>query len=143
MIEPETDKARSRRLRRMIIRKVVLLAVLIVLMGGYSAYQNGYAVLVGGVLSPETTSGTMASLTCTYFTGTEKVISHVMRPSSDSGRSSYCPVFTKLPKPGPFADDMNIPLPHQPLPGPEAAPAVPATPTPEPTPAPIPAPAQN
>jgi hypothetical protein len=143
----ETEQERSRRMRRMIIRKVVLLGLVVVVMGGISAYQAGYAVLVGGFMSAETTSNGIASLTCTYFNGSEKVISHVMRPVSNAQRSTHCPWAMKLPRLGP-SSDMGIPLPRQPLPAPDAAestvPSVPA-PAPEATPAPdaTPAPAAN
>ena len=140
MINPETDKERSRRMRRMIVRKVVLLLVLVIVMGGYSAHQAGYAILIGGAISGETTSGGMAHLNCTYFTGTEKVISHIMRPVGDSGRPTHCPLATKLPKRGPLSDDMSIPLPRQPLPSQDA---VPQTPSSNSAPNPVPAPTQN
>ena len=72
-----------------------------ILMLGIAAYQfntEGYGVLIGSAQESSEGSSKMVRLSCTYFTGTEKFISHVMRVASDARAGAKCGFFTKLPK---------------------------------------------
>ncbi|MBX7199436.1 MAG: hypothetical protein K1X51_08645 [Rhodospirillaceae bacterium] len=72
-----------------------------ILMLGIAAYQfntEGYGVLIGSDRAQPEGESKLVRLSCTYFTGTEKVITHVMRAGSDDKSKAGCGFFTKLPK---------------------------------------------
>ena len=96
MIDPEAERLRARKLRRWTIRRVAIIAVLAMVLGAVGLHDAGYALLIGGATTGETTQGAMAHLNCTYFTGTEKVINHIMRPAVDAGRATRCPLSLAL-----------------------------------------------
>lgn len=139
VIDPEAEELRRRKLRRWSIRRIIILAVLAMVLGAVGLHDAGFALLIGGATTGETTQGAMAHLNCTYFTGTEKVINHIMRPAGDAGRATRCPLVTKLAKAGPMDDMMREDLGSgtavtiQEGPEPALAPTTPAT-------APVPAP---
>lgn len=79
--------------------RVVLASVILML--GIAAYQfktEGYAVLIGSAREEPAVESKLVRLSCTYFTGTEKVITHVMRAGSDDKSRAGCGFFTKIPK---------------------------------------------
>lgn len=72
-----------------------------ILMLGVAAYQfntEGYGVLIGSDRAQSEGESKLVRLSCTYFTGTEKVITHVMRAAADDKSKAGCGFFTKLPK---------------------------------------------
>jgi hypothetical protein len=78
----------------------VMLAAFI-LMLGIAAYQfntEGYGVLIGSDREEPQGEAKLVRLSCTYFTGTEKFIAHVMRAATDARSKAGCGFFTKLPK---------------------------------------------
>jgi len=100
MIELKAEKPRPR-----IVRKVVF-AVLAVAILGVAGLQNaGYAVLIATGAAGDVKNG-MVQVSCTYFTGTEKVISHVTRSASNAGGSGRCAIITRLPKLTPPLGDL-------------------------------------
>ncbi|MHB1205883.1 MAG: hypothetical protein ACYCZX_09965 [Rhodospirillaceae bacterium] len=114
----------------------VMLAAFILMLGiaGYQFYTEGYAVLIGSAQESGGEDGKMVRQRCTYFTGTEKFITHMFRAASDSRGKSSCAFLTKLPKPAqenPYEITIpgvrTIPFGEQKMP----APKVPATPVPE------------
>lgn len=107
----------------------VVLASLI-LMLGIAAYQfktEGYAVLIGSDREEPAGESKLVRLSCTYFTGTEKVITHVMRAGSDDRSKAGCGFFTKLPK---VKND-----PYEIIPGERSIPVGPPKSEPPPVPA--------
>ncbi len=73
----------------------------LILMLGIAAYQfktEGYAFLIGSAREEPAGESKLVRLSCTYFTGTDKVITHVMRAESDEKTKAGCGFFTKLPK---------------------------------------------
>ena len=78
----------------------VMLAAFILMLGiaGYQFYSEGYGVRIGSAEEPSTGESKMVRLSCTYFTGTTKIITHVMRAPSDSRGNASCGFLTKLPK---------------------------------------------
>ncbi len=90
---PAMSRARRRPERAM--------AAAFILMLGVAAYQfnsEGYGFLIGSAEETSDGSSKMMRLSCTYFTGTDKFISHVMRAASDTRFGGKCGFFTKLPK---------------------------------------------
>jgi hypothetical protein len=106
---------------------------------GVAAYQfhtEGYAVLIGSAEESGGEDGKMVRQRCSYFTGTEKVITHMFRAASDSRGKAKCAFLTKLnkaPQDNPY--EITIPAartiptgPPVPAPAPDAPP--PAEPKP-------------
>ncbi len=107
MIDPEAEKLHARKLRKWTVRRISIIAVLVLLLGAVSAHDAGYAVLIGGATTGETTQGGMAHLNCTYFTGTEKVINHMIRPAADAARATRCPLVTRLTGAGHMSNERD------------------------------------
>ena len=83
---------RPRRKSTMAVLFLVLLGLVLV-----QLHDQGYAVLIG-IKGPDSDPQTgMARLSCTYFTGTGRVINHVFsRP--DASKRARCALTTKLPE---------------------------------------------
>ena len=77
-----------------------MLASFVLMLGiaGYQFYSEGYGVLIGSMREQPEGESKLVRLSCTYFTGTEKVITHVMRLVSDDKSKASCSFFNKLPK---------------------------------------------
>jgi hypothetical protein len=69
--------------------------IFLVIMGVYSLYANGYGVLVGAHEEP-TQDGKMVLKRCSYFTGRETVISHIMRAANDKRGKPSCELVKKV-----------------------------------------------
>ena len=131
---PEEIALLNARMKAHGVRKIIIAALLAGLVGIVAARNDGYAVLIGSQTPPPAADvKNLTRLDCTYFTGTERVISHVWRKTEEA--KDGCPWVNKVGKaapmvPGPNdvgAPDIVIPLPSAPLAAPSApAPAVPA-----------------
>jgi hypothetical protein len=105
-------------------RSLVLSLILLVVMSIYSLYANGYGVLTGS--HAETTADNKMTIRrCTYFTGRETVINHIMRAASDPRGKASCPLVMKV-----YLDQPQPAQPAQPAPSIEIAPQ-PASPPPK------------
>lgn len=114
MIEPDAAKPRTHavpvdKIRAWTVRKMALTLVLAAVLALVGLHDAGYAILIGGGGAGETAKNGMAQLSCTYFTGTERVINHILRPTADTARAAHCPLMAKLDKPAPAMDDGLIP----------------------------------
>src|SRR5579859_4972265 len=70
-------------------RALAFSLIFLVIMSVFSLYSNGYGVLTG--THEETTAdGKMVLKRCSYFTGKETVINHVMRAATDKRGSPRC-----------------------------------------------------
>lgn len=77
-------------------RKIVLLLLAAAVIAFAGFRDAGYALLIaGGGVAGEASNG-MVRLRCTYFTGSEKVITHIVRKSDDAGGVRSCPLVRKL-----------------------------------------------
>jgi hypothetical protein len=78
----------------------VMLASFILMLGiaGYQFYSEGYGILIGSTREQPEGDSKLVRLSCTYFTGAEKVITHVMRLQTDDKSKASCSFFNKLPK---------------------------------------------
>jgi hypothetical protein len=126
----------------------VMLAAFVLMLGiaSYQFYTEGYAVLIGSAEESGGDDGKMVRQRCTYFTGLDKVITHMFRAASDSRGKGKCAFLTKLNKPAqdnPYEITIpgarTIPFGQQKMPapdGPAVPPAVPeaAPPAAEPKP---------
>ena len=88
----------------------VMLAAFILMLGiaGYQFYMEGYAVLIGSAEESGGDDAKMVRQRCTYFTGAEKVITHIFRAASDSRGKGKCAFLTKLNKPALQADRSQL-----------------------------------
>ena len=66
-----------------------MLAAFILMLGvaAYQFYTEGYAVLIGSAEESGGDDGKMVRQRCTYFTGTDKVITHMFRPAATDAKS--------------------------------------------------------
>jgi hypothetical protein len=92
-LPPLRPMARRRPERVMAASFVLMLGI-----AGYQFYTEGYGVLIGSAHEQQEGESKLVRLSCTYFTGTEKVITHVMRLVSDEKSKASCSFFNKLPK---------------------------------------------
>jgi len=119
------DPARARKIT---IRKIILALVVGLIFAAVSFRDQGYAIWVGGGKTGET-RGNLVLVSCTYFTGTEKVINRTWR-SADAGTT--CPLVTKLGEAGILIERSLAPEPEvrfEPV-APEPAAPEPAAPAP-------------
>ncbi len=127
--KPPLPRARRRPERVMLASFILML--------GIAAYQfnaEGYGVLIGSGREEPAGEAKLMRLSCTYFTGTEKFITHVMRPASDGRGNAKCGFFTKLPK---VKND-----PYEIIPGERSIPIGPPKSAPPPVPSAEPPPAE-
>ena len=82
--------------RRWIVRKVVAAVLALAIIGIYALHEAGYALLIEGGGSAAELNNGMVRLRCTYFTGTEKVITHISRSAQGGAGAIRCPLTTKL-----------------------------------------------
>lgn len=122
--KPPLPMARRRPERVMLASFILMLGII-----GYQFVTEGYAVLIGSDREAPAGDAKLVRLSCIYFTGTEKVISHVMRAASDDRTKAGCAFFTKLPK---MKDD-----PYEIIPGERTIPIGPKA-EPPPVPAAVP-----
>ena len=131
---PEEIAQLDARLRASSSRKIVIVVLLGAVVGVVAMRNEGYALLIESATPPAPTPTDVKYLVrmdCTYFTGTERVITHVWRKAEES--KSGCPWVNKvgrggliMPGPGDVgAPDIVIPMPMPLTPAP-AAPVVPA-----------------
>ncbi len=82
------------------LRRLLLAAVAAAVIGGIGLHSAGYAVLIAsgseGAAESGPTANGMARLRCIYFTGTEKVITHILRKAEDGAPRAACPLTRKL-----------------------------------------------
>lgn len=129
---PEEIALLKARMKASGVRKIIIAVLLAGVVGIVGLRGEGWALLIGSETppAPATTAEPqkLVRVDCTYFTGTERVISHVWRTAEESKKG--CPLVNKIGKAGPMmpgpsdvgAPDIVIPLPSAPA----AAPAVPA-----------------
>jgi hypothetical protein len=89
--QPLPTRSRS---RASTIRKIVIVAVLGLLVSLVAAYDAGYAIWIGGGATGES-RGNLTLLSCTYFTGKERVINRIWQPIE---RGDHCAFVTKIAK---------------------------------------------
>ena len=76
-------------------RALAFSLIFFAIMTVYSLYTNGYGVLIGS--HGETVQdGKMVLKRCSYFTGKETVINHVMRTASDKCGAPGCELVKKV-----------------------------------------------
>jgi len=91
----KSPRAPLPRHRRRGPRALAFSLIFLVIMSVFSLYTNGYGVLTGS--REETTQdGKMILKRCSYFTGKETVINHVMRPASDTRGAPRCELVKKV-----------------------------------------------
>ena len=144
---PNTTPPMSPRRRRRPERVLGVAVILMVVLGAYQFHAQGYAFLIGSQEEPSPPDSKMTLMRCSYFTGTEKIINHTMRPSSDSRGKPTCPFTVKLnlnpaQNPNPYEIDipgttikggsrpvLPPPTPSEQVPPPPAAAVEPPTPS--------------
>jgi hypothetical protein len=129
---PYVPRARRRPERVMLAAFVLMLGI-----AAYQFYTEGYAVLIGSAEESGGDDGKMVRQRCTYFTGADKVITHMFRAASDSRGKGKCAFLTKLNKPAqdnPYEITIpgakTIPFGEQKAPAPTGPPAAPEAATP-------------
>jgi hypothetical protein len=76
-------------------RALVLSLILLIVMTVYSLYTNGYGVLTGS--HDETIADSKMTIRrCSYWTGRETVITHIMRATTDPRGKASCQLVTKV-----------------------------------------------
>ena len=98
-------------MRRWAIRRVLLAILAAAILAAVGLHNAGYALLIGsggtpadvenapansGPAADAPTKTGMVRLRCTYFTGTEKVITHIWRSADSTVGAGRCPLTIKL-----------------------------------------------
>jgi hypothetical protein len=113
---PEPVTLSPARRRKLTIRKILLALLAGLIFTAVSLHDQRYALWIGGGNTGET-RGSLILLSCTYFTGTERVINRMWR-NADAG--TRCPLVTKLGEAGILIERPLGPVPEGPA---AAAPA--------------------
>ena len=122
-------------------RALAFSLIFLVIMSVFSLYTNGYGVLTGSY-EETTQDGKMVLKRCSYFTGKETVIQHVMRAAADKRGSPSCQLVKKVYMDPTQPQEQQPQMPAGPIieikpdsapaPAPSAAPPPPAEPKKEP-----------